>query len=98
MIYSKEKENIYQIMQQLKEDRKTIIFATNNINEILLSDRILILENKEAKHIIEKNKLLEKIQILQKCDIIIHDIIQIISILKKTDEFEKILIVKGYQE
>lgn len=78
MIDSKEKENIYQIMQQFKEDGKTIIFTTNSINEILLSDRILILENKEIKHIIEKNKLLENIQILQECDILIPDVIQII--------------------
>ena len=83
MIDSIEKENIYQIIKQLKKDGKTIIFTTNNINEILLSDRILILENKEIKHIIEKNKLLENIQILQECDIIIPDVIQIILKLNK---------------
>lgn len=83
MIDSMEKENIYQIMKQLKKDGKTIIFTTNNINEILLSDRILILQNKEIKHIIEKNKLLENIQILQECDIIIPDVIQIILKLNK---------------
>ena len=83
MIDSIEKENIYQIIKQLKKDGKTIIFTTNNINEILLSDRILILENKEIKHIIEKNKLLENIQILQESDIIIPDVIQIILKLNK---------------
>lgn len=83
MIDSIEKENVYQIIKQLKKDGKTIIFTTNNINEILLSDRILILENKEIKHIIEKNKLLENIQILQECDIIIPDVIQIILKLNK---------------
>lgn len=83
MIDSIEKENIYQIIKQLKKDGKTIIFNTNNINEILLSDRVLILENKEIKHIIEKNKLLENIQILQECDIIIPDVIQIILKLNK---------------
>ena len=83
MIDSKEKDNIYQIMQQLKKDGKTIIFVTNNINEILLSDRILILENKGVKHRIEKNKLLENIQVLQECDIIIPDVIQIILKLKE---------------
>lgn len=83
MIDSMEKENIYQIMKQLKKDGKTIIFTTNNINEILLSDRIIILQNKEIKHIIEKNKLLENIQILQECDIIIPDVIQIILKLNK---------------
>ena len=82
-----------------------IEFALNNLkienkNEILLSDRIMILENKEIKHTIEKNKLLEDIQILQKCDIRIPDIIEVILRLKekRTDELEKTLIVKGYLE
>lgn len=77
------KDNIYQIVKDLKKDNKTIIFVTNNINEILLSDKIIILENKEIKHTIEKNKLLENIQILQKCDIRIPDIIQVILRLKE---------------
>lgn len=77
------KDNIYQIVKDLKKDNKTIIFVTNNINEILLSDRIIILDNKEIKHTIEKNKLLENIQILQKCDIRIPDIIQVILRLKE---------------
>ena len=83
MIDSKEKENIYKIMQQFKADGKTIIFTTNNINEILLSDRFLILENKEIKHIIEKNKILENIKIFEECDIQIPYVIQIILKLKK---------------
>ena len=55
----------------------------NNINEILLSDRFLILENKEIKHIIEKNKILENIKIFEECDIQIPYVIQIILKLKK---------------
>ena len=86
MIDSKEKDTIYQIMKDLKKDNKTIIFVTNNINEILLSDRIIILDNKEIKHTIEKNKLLENIQILQKFDIRIPDIIQVILRLKENGQ------------
>lgn len=86
MIDSKEKDTIYQIMKDLKKDNKTIIFVTNNINEILLSDRIIILDNKEIKHTIEKNKLLENIQILQKCDMRIPDIIQVILRLKENGQ------------
>ena len=86
MIDSKEKDTIYQIIQQLRVHKKTIIFVTNNINEILLSDRILILENKKVKHVIEKKKLLENIQVLQKCDIRIPDVIQIILRLKENGQ------------
>lgn len=49
----------------------------------MLSDRIIILQNKEIKHIIKKNKLLENVQILQECDILIPDVIQIILKLNK---------------
>ena len=93
MIDSKEKENIYQIMQQLKKNGKTIIFTTNNINEMLLSDKIIILKNKEVKYIIEKNKLLENIQVLQECDILIPDVIQIIL---KLNENGKIINLKEW--
>lgn len=88
MIDSKEKDNIYQIIKTLRADKKTIIFVTNNINEILLSDKILILEDKQIKHIIIKNELLKNVQILQKCDIIIPDIIQLI--LKLNDNGQDI--------
>ena len=46
----------------------------------------IILDNKEIKHTIEKNKLLENIQILQKCDIRIPDIIQVILRLKENGQ------------
>lgn len=83
MIDSKEKNNVYQVIKKLKEDSKTIIFVTNNINEILLSDRILILENRKIKHIIKKDELLENAKVLQECEITIPDAIQIILRLKE---------------
>ena len=39
------KNQIYEILKDLKKQGITIIFVTNNIDEILYSDRILIMEN-----------------------------------------------------
>ena len=86
MIDSKEKDNVYKIIKELKKESKTIIFVTNNINEILLSDRILILENKRIKNIIKKEELLENIKILQECEIRIPDVIQVILRLKENGQ------------
>ncbi len=83
MIDSKEKDNIYQIIKELKKENKTVIFVTNNINEILLSDKIIILKDKKIEHIIPKSKLLENVKILQECEIRIPDVIQIILKLKE---------------
>ena len=86
MIDSKEKDNIYQIIKELKKENKTVIFVTNNINEILLSDKIIILKDKKIKHIIHKNELLKNVEILQECEIRIPDVIQIILRLKENGQ------------
>lgn len=86
MIDSKEKDNIYQIIKELKKENKTVIFVTNNINEILLSDKIIILKDKKIKHIISKIELLENVKILQECEIRIPDVIQIILKLKENGQ------------
>ena len=85
MIDSMEKENIYQIMKQLKKDGKTIIFTTNNINEILLSDKVYILNNKQIEYIINKDDILENTKILDECGIKIPDIIEVLLSLRKND-------------
>lgn len=46
MIDSKEKQNIYNCFLRLKKQGYTIVFVTNNVNEILLSDKILVVEDK----------------------------------------------------
>lgn len=86
MIDSKEKDNIYQIIKELKKENKTVIFVTNNINEILLSDKIIILKDKKIEHIISKIELLENVEILQECEIRIPDVIQIILRLKENGQ------------
>ena len=83
MIDSYEKEKIYNCFKKLRSEGYTIIFVTNNINEILLSDKIVIIENKQIKTSFEKNKILDKIQLLQESEIRIPDVLQIIMKLKE---------------
>lgn len=85
MIDSKEKENIYNCLKNLKREGYTIIFVTNNVNEILLSDKVIIIEDKQIKHIFKKEKILENVKLLEECDIKLPDIIEIILKLKQNN-------------
>lgn len=83
MIDTMGKEKIHRIIKNLKEKGYTFIIITNNSDEILLGDRIVILENKNIKKIINKAELLDNIDYLKECDIRIPDTIEIISKLRK---------------
>ena len=83
MIDSFEKEKIYDCFKKLKLEGYTIIFVTNNINEIFFSDKIIIIEDKHIKDLFYKDKLLEKVDLLEQSEIRIPDIIRIILELKK---------------
>lgn len=78
MIDPNEKENIYRCLQKLKKEGYTIIFATNNVDEILLSDKIFIVDEKQIKHVFDKKNIMQNIDLLEKCDIKIPDILQIV--------------------
>jgi len=83
MIDSKEKDNIYNCLKGLKKQGYAIIFVTNNINEILLSDKVFVLENKQIKHIFNKKDIIDNVSLLEESDIKVPDIIQIILKLKE---------------
>jgi len=83
MIDSKEKENIYNCFLNLKKEGYTIIFVTNNVNEILLSDKVLIMDNKNIKYELNKNEIIENVNLLEECNIKLPDVINIILKLKE---------------
>lgn len=83
MIDSIEKDNIYNIIKKLKKDGYSVIFTTNNVNEILLSDRIVILEGKGIKHIIKKDELLENVDLLNSSNIKTPDILEMFLKLRE---------------
>ena len=85
MIDSSEKYQIYNCLRNLKKQGYTIIFVTNNVNEILLSDKVFVIENKKVKHILNKEDILNNTRLLEDSDIKIPDIMEIILKLKEND-------------
>lgn len=83
MIDSNGKEKIYQIIRNLKKEGFTIVFVTNHMEEIILSDRILVLENRNIKTVFPKEDIFEKISLLEESHIKIPEILQIIAELKQ---------------
>lgn len=83
MIDSNGKDKIYEIVRNLKKEGHTIIYVTNNMSEILLADRILILENGNIKTIFSKEEIFEKMDFLKQSQIKVPEIVQIIAKLKQ---------------
>ena len=104
MIDSLGKEKIHNIVKKLKKDGYTIIYITNYAEEILLADRVLILEQGGICEEIKKQELLEKTDILLKHNIKPPKVIEIALKLKeagiKVDlkEFSIDEIVKAIKE
>ena len=85
MIDPIEKDHIYNCLRNLKQQGYTIIFVTNNIDEILLSDKIILVENKNIKSVFNKEDILNNIELLNESNIKIPDIISIILKLKENN-------------
>lgn len=85
MIDSNEKENVYEVLQSLKEEGYTIIFVTNQVNEILLSDKIFIMKDKQIKYAFAKEALIENVGLLKECDIKIPEMLELVLKLKEND-------------
>lgn len=83
MIDSLGKEKIHNIVKNLQKEGYTIIYITNSAEEMLLADRILILENGKVCEEIKKQELLEKTDILLKHNIKLPPIIEIALKLKE---------------
>ncbi len=83
MLDPKGKEEIYKIVKELKQEGYSIIYITNIIDEILLSDEIWVMEEGSIKATFEKKDILEHIQEIEESDIKIPEIITLLQDLKK---------------
>ena len=72
------KDKIHKIIKELKQKGYTFIIITNNSEELLLGDRIVILENKNIKKIINKKEIINNIDIFDECEIKIPSTIDIL--------------------
>lgn len=99
MLDTKGKEEIYKIIKKLKEEGYTIIYTTNIAEEILIADKILIIDNKEIAVEIKREEIIEKIEEFKKYNIKIPKELEVIKYLQeqginleiKTIEMEEIL-------
>lgn len=83
MLDPKGKQEIYEIIKELKKEGYGIIYITNIIDEILLSDKIWIIEQGKIKSCFNKCDILEHIEEIKQSDIKIPEIIELIQRLKK---------------
>lgn len=78
MIDTLGKDKIYNIVKNLKNKGYTIIYITNYAEELLLADRIIILDNGNISDIIKKENFLDNTDVLKKYDIKLPFIIEFI--------------------
>ncbi len=77
------KVEIYEIVKKLKQEGYTIIYITNMIDEILLSDNIWVMEEGSIKHTFPKEDILNYIDEIKQSGIKIPEIISCVQELKK---------------
>jgi len=82
MIDSEGKEAVYKIIKTLKENGYTIIYITNNTEEIMLADKIMILDDGQIAEQIGKQELVDKVDILKKYNLKVPTIITILEKLR----------------
>lgn len=83
MLDPKGKEEIYEIIKKLKQEGYTIVYITNIIDEILLSDEIWVMEEGAIKDSFAKVDILEHIEEIEQSGIKIPEIIALLKELKK---------------
>jgi len=84
MIDTQGKEEIYEIIRELKNKGYTIICITNLSDEMLLADRTLILNDGRIVHEIEKRDLINSSEILKKYQIKEPTLLKIVTQLKES--------------
>ena len=85
MIDSEGKDEIYKIIKNLRKQKYTIIYVTNAIEEILMADRIIILERGEIVKDFLKENILDNIEDLKKHGIKVPKIVQALEICEKNN-------------
>lgn len=83
MIDPEGKEAVYSTIKELKKQNYTIIYITNFIDEILMSDKIVVIENGQILKTFEKKDILENVDFLKEHGIRIPYGVELVYELKK---------------
>lgn len=82
MIDPQGKEDVYNMVRELKKDNYTIIYITNLIDEILMSDRVAVIEDGRIINIFDKKDILKQIEFLKEHGIKIPGFVELVYELK----------------
>lgn len=83
MIDSKGKEEIYHIVENLKKEGYTIVYITNVAEEMLLADRIIVLNEGKIVAEVKKDEIIDKLEIFRQYDIKLPLVIEIVEKLRQ---------------
>ena len=83
MIDSKGKEEIYHIVENLKKEGYTIVYITNVAEEMLLADRIVILNEGQIVEEIKKEDLLNRLDVFEQYDIKMPIVLELVQKLRE---------------
>lgn len=83
MIDPEGKESVYEMIKELKKQNYTIIYITNFIDEILMSDKIIVIEEGQIISVFAKNEILNKVDFLKEHGIKIPYGVELVYELKK---------------
>lgn len=83
MLDSEGKEDVYEIVKSLKNQGYTIIYVTNVMDEILIADRVVVLEKGEIIKEFYKKDILDNIEFLEKHEIKIPSIAKMLHKFKE---------------
>ena len=76
------KEEIYKLINKLRKQNYTIIYITNFIDEILMADKVLVLEDGRIINSFYKKDILDNINFLKKHGIKIPELVELVYNLK----------------
>ena len=82
MLDSDGKKAIYETLERLKKENIGVIYITNNLEELIYADEIIIIDNKKL-HKFTKQELFNDLSILKKFNLKIPFNLKVINILNK---------------
>jgi len=83
MLDSMGKEEVHMIVKSLKKAGYTIVYITNMADEILLSDRIILLDKGNISVELNKKEIVDNVELLKEYGVRIPTLIHLINELKK---------------
>ena len=83
MLDSEGKETVYEVVKKLKQEGYTIIYSTNVMDEILYSDRVIIMEKGKIVKEFKPEEITDNIEYLQSLNIQIPPKVQMLLKLRE---------------